>query len=193
MKIYNSIDTSTTAGAKYSSLLQSAVSQWNGLSCGSVSVSTSITTYSGNANVFISNSSYIWNNLGVSPSTLARTRLYDTQGNLINTASAAQSSLGFIKEADIYLNPSLNAISSNGSGGSVSGTTLDDRIKKVIAHEMGHAMLLGHSDRSGYAPIGSTVPSLMRQGYYNGSTIPLAPAAHEISDVQTKYQYHTGM
>ena len=188
LKVNSVIDSSTTAGGRYAALYQSAMSQWNGLVCGNVTITISYVPLAANPNVYISNSSYVWQDLGSPINVMGITKIYDTSGSEISSYSTAIASTGLIKQCSIYLNPSLSVFKQGGY--SDTSTVVTNRIKKTIAHETGHVMLLGHPDRTTYNPISSTVSSLMRQGFPNSTNIPIGPATHEINDIKNKYQYH---
>ncbi|MBP3237981.1 MAG: hypothetical protein J6M24_02680 [Lachnospiraceae bacterium] len=187
--VNSAIDSSTTAGARYAALYQGAMSQWNGLICGSVNVTVSYVPLAANPNTYISNSTYVWNQLGLSSTTAGMTVLYDTQSNQIKSYSTANSSNKSIKQASIYLNPDITAFTQGTY--SPTSTIVNNRIIKTIAHETGHAMLLGHPDRPSYNPIGTSVSSLMRQGAPDlYSNVSISPTNHEIQDIKKKYQDH---
>ena len=78
----------------------------------------------------------------------------------------------WIEKTIIYFNPEqVGSYSSN-------------QIQKTCTHEVGHALALGHPDRSYYSPISSNVKSIMKQGGYEGY---LVPQAHDKTDIDNKY------
>ena len=88
------------------------------------------------------------------------------------TVDGLMNSPYYIEKTMIYFNPEKVA----------SYSTL--QIQKTCTHEVGHALALGHPDRPGHSPIGSSVKSIMRQGPYAGY---VTPQQHDKDDIAKKY------
>ena len=78
----------------------------------------------------------------------------------------------WIEKTVIYFNPDQ------------VGSYSNNQVQKTCTHEVGHALALGHPDRSYYSPISSNVTSIMRQGAYAGY---ITPQAHDKTDIANKY------
>ena len=158
LKVYTYFP-NTTAGNKYSSQYQAGVSAWSGMHNGTVLITTQYVSSYSNSNVNI------------------------TDGSMIKTYAQA-SSQTYIKSATVLLTDDLTDF----GYGSITTSELNNRIQKTTAHEIGHAIGLGHPHT--YYPLPATTPSVMKQGFYSTDAtnpIPKTPAAHDKSDLYKKY------
>ncbi len=190
LKVYKNFVSSENSYYYYENYYSDAVSKWNNISYGTVTVTTTFVPLDSLSNVALYNSSYVWDAYGCNNNALACTLVKDTNNNILRTPSQANNSTKLIKYATICLNPDISVFTSGLSTADPTyATKLMNRIKKTITHEVGHALLLGHPDV--YSTIPSNVSSVMRQGYPDSSTnISLTPTLHEKSDIRGKYQYH---
>lgn len=136
-----------------------------------------------NKNISFRCSESVWKDLGLSSNVLALTWVVDTKGlDLIYNENILKTS-GIIAQSVIYMNPTGTIFSK----GTTNTTTIKNRIKKTMVHEMGHAMGLGHPDRDEYNPISSSTYSIMRQGFPDAVKSGLVPQAHERTDLNNMY------
>lgn len=136
-----------------------------------------------NKNISFRCSSSVWSDLALSSSTLAYTWIIDTNGlSLINSSNISNTS-GIIDFSIIYMHPTGSIFSYN----TTDTTTIKNRIKKTMVHEIGHAMGLGHPDRSSYSPISNSTYSIMRQGFPDLVRTGLVPQTHERNDLTSMY------
>jgi hypothetical protein len=105
-----------------------------------------------------------WTSKGLGSGVAAITVVQDTTGKEIWTATDASSSNKNISYANIYVNPSASAV----------GELWQN---KVLVHEMGHVMDLGHPTSE------FTGTSIMIQGELTYDT----PQAHENTDLRSYY------
>ena len=158
-----------------------AIQSWNGFA--NVKNETINQLAPTNMNVSFKCDTKVWSNLGLSSSTLAITCIIDTKGlNLVYSSNLNKTS-GIIDYAVIYMHPTGTVFSS----GVTNKTTIKNRIKKTMVHELGHAMGLGHPDRSSYSPISSATYSIMRQGFPDKVNTGLKPQTHEKNDLSLMY------
>ena len=136
-----------------------------------------------NMNVSFRCSENVWSNLALSSNTLAITWIVDTKDlDLVYSENISQTS-GIIDFAAIYMNPTGDIF----RNGTTDTTTIKNRIKKTMIHELGHAMGLGHPDREGYNPISNSTYSIMRQGFPDKKKTGLVPQPHERTDLNNMY------
>jgi hypothetical protein len=102
----------------------------------------------------------------------AMTYLYDTNNDLVMSYNQALASTGSIHYAAIYVNPYPARLPS-------SSTTQT----KILVHEAGHALCLGHPDRIYYQYLDPSIPSVMRQGALGFCD----PQDHEETDLENMY------
>lgn len=136
-----------------------------------------------NRNISFRCSSSVWNDLALSSSTLGLTWIVDTNGNDLLTNHDFENSSGVIDFALIYMNPTGDIF----YAGTSDPTTVKNRIQKTMVHEIGHAMGLGHPDRTSYNPISSTTYSIMRQGFPDMVNSGIVPQSHERTDLYNMY------
>lgn len=104
--------------------------------------------------------------------TFAYTELYDTNSLFINTVSTAQASTKRIGSAAVYVNPYPDAFDGTHADDGITAFTADQKAK-LLAHELGHVMGLGHCDAVYNIFSGS---SIMRVDFYDEAS---SPAAHD--------------
>lgn len=107
-----------------------------------------------------------WDSLGLPYFTLAITFPHDTNGKKISNCQDALNSNRSINYAQIYFSPKISA----------DNATFRS---KVIAHELGHVMGLGH------VPDGASYHSIMKQGDVGYKT----PQSHERTDLNSMYGF----
>lgn len=136
-----------------------------------------------NMNVSFRISNNVWNDLGLSSSTLAITWIVDTNGLDLVYSNNVQNTSGVIDFSVIYMHPTGSIFNT----GTSNTTTIKNRIRKTMVHEIGHAMGLGHPDRTGYNPISSSTYSIMRQGFPDNVKSGIVPQNHERTDLNNMY------
>lgn len=156
-----------------SNCIEKSMSGWNN-QCGEY-LYMSKTTSSSAANTFlIEPTSTIWNRVtggGATADADGFTVPYDTDGTAITSYSEAYYSTKSIRSAMIYFNP----------GNEWSEMSVDTK-RLVIAHELGHALCLGHCDDELYNP--TTENSIMKFSSYCNTYIP---RSHDVNDISAKY------
>ena len=101
----------------------------------------------------------------------AFTRLSDTNNNAVTNLTSAINSTGNIDYAAIFMSPFVA-----GFGGD------NTYIKRIIVHEIGHALTLGHPNTI-YYPVNDA--SVMRQD--DDEATYYTPRTHDINDIMAKY------
>lgn len=177
---YKYMRNSGTPDYYYDSALY-AIDEWDGFANVKKGVCNQLAPT--NMNISFRCSASVWSNLGLSSSTLAITWIVDTKGlNLVDSSNLKKTS-GLIDLAIIYMHPTGTIFRQ----GTTNATTIKNRIKKTMVHEMGHAMGLGHPDRDTYSPISSSTYSIMRQGFPDKNKTGLVPQTHERNDLKSMY------
>ncbi len=180
--VYENVAVSSNSDLQvYKDNYKTAVASWTDRSIRGKHITASFPTSSTSANVKIYSYSAAYSNYGITLTALGSAIIYDTNNNRISSYSTASSSTGIISKTLIVLNYDISVFKAG-----TSGATLTNRVQKTITHEIGHAMGLGHPDRSTYSPIGDTVYSVMRQGF-PGEYVNAIPAAHDTNDMAKKY------
>jgi len=144
---------------------------------------TEFTTSTSGVNVYmvIPTDTYFDNITGnTNPS--AHTILFDTSGNLINYVYEAQQSTKYIRSAQIFFNPTTTYVN-------------NADFKKLVAHEMGHALTQGHPMNWGcdqyygdmWHTIKTGVNSVMHQGSPSLAHVSNLPAVYDRIELENDY------
>ena len=163
-----------------------AINSWNGIGTKGVTVSIESQNQifgGGGQNITIKTDATVWDEYNMDDRVLGFTVIKDTNSQKIENWQQAAASTKKISVAFIYLNPSADVFSL----GTTNQTVINNRIQKTIAHEIGHAMGLGHPDTT-YDIISTATYSLMRQGFPDQVRSGLVPQNHEKSDIYNKYK-----
>ncbi len=102
---------------------------------------------------------------------------YDDNGQRINTLADAKAAEGKIRLAAIYLNPFLSAYDGTYEAWGVPEFSSTDKIK-LLAHELGHAMGMGHSN---VGPKAVTNASIMKSQFSSQSSSPQSYDKNEVT------------
>lgn len=174
----------------YLNLLKTGASKWNGAKMNyntGTKINVSYVSYA-NSNVRYTDSETAWKKLKLDSDTLGLTRVYNTaKESVISGYYSAAESNGQINSATIYINPDPKVFKEN-VGKTVTTTMYKNRIQKVITHELGHALGLGHPTYSYYNPISSSTYSIMRQGFPDISKTTLSLCDHDKTDIMVKFK-----
>ena len=159
-------------------------------------------TLSGNANVYFSYPTEVfWKNTVQGGNLVALTVLNDTNGAMIYSSSAAYISTGKIRSAMIYFNsdPNKRVHEEDIDKPGYDFTAMSSvNLNKVVVHEMGHALCLGHpgvyESNSKMGTIfykeffqDGSMTSIMHQGVVEG-IVSGTPTSYDINCLRIKYQ-----